>query len=291
MRAPFARTPGRRRWPRRFAPELCVAAIYGLGLLVLLIPCEVRNARLLEAAGLVYGLSGLLLVIVPIGVAALALASERDRGTLESLILASGDARGMIWGRFLRVLLPWSRVLLYLLPTYLVMSASEIVHSDLVRQWNSWQAWAGCVFLPKPLVVLAQFIVAEFHLFDVPASVPFKCTFFGLSIIPFRMLNDFSLLCFACGVAYFFSAHSKSGGRALLLGYLLVPAGLVVMTVDAWWLPFAFEVLDFSEDTGFVGYCIIAFGLMVCRFGVTFLLVRRVVRNFDRYALGKESAL
>lgn len=69
MRAPFARTPGRRRAYRLLMPEICAGLVYVAWLLVFLYLARGRGGYgelLLESALWAYGLAAAITLLVPL---------------------------------------------------------------------------------------------------------------------------------------------------------------------------------------------------------------------------------
>lgn len=275
MRAPLARPPGRRSWPRRLAPEICAFAVYGT-LLALLIREAMGGASLIS-----FGLAGLLLVLVPVGIGALALARERDHGTLDALLLTTASRRELVLGRFWRLVAPWLRLFLYLLPLYILIGCSGLfadAHKGSEKEILSF----FCVFSHNFNFLYVSLRWGYFHTGGAPHP-------WGIFLALLRWLNDFSIFMFAAAAAFHISARARSTGRAVLLAYLLVPLALgTVLGLHAWWVGAnIWNVLDVEIAIMTTRYAVLAVGSLAGRILLTWLLLRRTARNFDWYALGE----
>ncbi len=303
MRAPFARTPGRRRWPKRFAPELCAVAVYVVMVTIFVLRClrevnvkgelfvEVWAEVLQISAGIGYALAGTILLIAPVLACALAFAAERSRGTLESMMLTPLEGRRVAWGRYLNAVTPWLRFFLWTLPVYMLLAGSEAV-SDPVNSfrwdWGGVALYVFSAFCPKPIFVAVVVGLAR------SAGPVMKWSLAGGCSVLLRFVNDISIFVFATGAAFFCSVRARTTARALLGALLVLGALLTVLAADTWMVVGAAMIheglgLRFDMDIAFGLYIAAVLPVMLLRFGLGALLVHRAVRNFERYALSERS--
>jgi len=298
LATPFARPPGRRSVWTRFAPEWCAAAVYlAFGAVLAWQRPEFEYQSLTEAlfkaTSAAYALAGCLLLVVPVAAAAASLAAERRRGTAEAAVLSAHDHAAQAWGRFLWLVLPWGRLLLYLLPIYGVIAANNSLdYGGGSSDYLGFVAMS-CV-APKPAVLILGWgfghELGRLHWHAV-----------SFLVLVVRPLSDASILLFAAAWAYHISARSRSTVRSLVLSGLGIPAVLLTaLSADSWWiLGVAAGYLDavvsllnwfaLEEETFVVSvYAALGGLLLVLRFGLAFWLVRRVARNFDAWMLGEK---
>jgi hypothetical protein len=326
MAVPFARPPGRRSALARFAPEICALAVAALGAAVYLLSgrypsfgnLPVRcgllpdsaewlwkgglvgsfaQARMLNAAAAACGLAGLLLTLAPVGAMAAALAAERQRGTLEAMLLTPTHHQLLARGRFWHLALPWARAALYALILYLAVSMFDALqnprpqpplggeHVELfsygAAPWSiRWLDLLGRAFITHSW----KAAVSVWHLETIPAGSGHGFVLSGL-----RWANDASSFVFAAAAAYFISVRAASVRRAVLVSFLAVVAALLtVLSPDAWWLLFS-QLAPSRDPSAYLrSYWIIAMLLVAARLVLAFKLVSRVADNFDAYALGEE---
>jgi hypothetical protein len=329
MRIPFAEPPGRRGVWVRFAPEWCALAIVAVGLLVYALPglspqCEVLW-RLPEKLGLVPGQvlaevdrrsGGLFRFPTPSFIAAVALAqglvvlallflatvtvagslaAERERGTLEPLLLTPLHHRLMIRGRFWHLAWPWLRLALYALPLYLAFPLRELatggppvsIHSGCAEPWSL--KWQG--FLVDRLCntyAIGPYSLAGWFMQPTPAGSAEGWLISGL-----RWLGDLSAVIFAAGAAFFVSSRAKTVRTATWLSCLVAPAALLtVLSPDAWWAVVAAVQLRTRAGACLDSrsYWLMAMGLMAARLIAGLWLVARVADTFEAVAVGERPA-
>jgi hypothetical protein len=116
LATPFAQASGMRRKLLRFAPEIAAAAVWANLLPAWLILREFSSQPLVSAAAWCILLGGLVLVTVPAALAAQSFSAERDRDTLDALLLTRVNRPRLVWGRYWGIVLPWLRFVLWTLP-------------------------------------------------------------------------------------------------------------------------------------------------------------------------------
>ena len=330
LRTPFARPPGRRGLITRLAPELCALLVYGAFVaLYLLFRADELSERiqniplnwdLLPPQGIHVGflgpgwpflgnfafaavtttvLAGLLIILLPVGPAAATLAAERERGTLEALLLTPTHHHHLARGRFWLVTLPWLRFALYLLPVYLALpfyvrflsggypavsegwpdgptqTAPEIFDHGAAPWSLLWLKLLGGVFRADAwnegfTYWLGHTIRADgAHGFLLPAL---------------RWAHDVSAGLFAAAVGFLISARARTVRGAVLRSYLLAPLALLtVLSPDVCWL--FLSVLPMVGSAG--GYWLVVMAMLVVRLLVISRLLARVADNLDAVALGE----
>lgn len=276
--------PERAGFLRRRAPEMSALLVYAVFAITALLASDTSSYTvlgglftegiLLRSAVKAYALAGALLVVFPLGAAASALAVEKDRNTFDSLLLIPHDVRKLVFGRFLRIALSWTRFMLYLTPLYVLMSASPIVHDQVDK--GGIQPCLVCSFLPKPGLLFAVLSLPMFERFSWSVG--------GLLLAGLRALNDLSVLIACIGVGIFISARARSVTSALVWSYLLVPPALIsILSLDTWALigfNFGFDWLNTRDPA----YCLFAPLAMAIRLILTVVLVRAAARRFTSVA-------
>jgi len=296
LRSPLV-APERRGRLARLAPKVCALVVYAVfvialflapaprGVTVFLGPVPWDKRKIMEwvlryTLPAAYLAAGFLLFVVPLGLAAAAFARERDRGTMDALVLTPFDHRRLVWARFWRVVLPWLRFMLWLAPLYVLMAGS-----GFVREAVNFSEISIFIFVPKGFFCwILNEEISYFHL-----------TWGGLALAFFRAVNDLSILFFVVGASLCISTRAKSAARAFVWSYLAVPfiAGSV-LALDFWWGVAAINIRDFwgswSERFAEVIYSFLAISLMLARWLLAFGLAGRAARNFDAYATGERPA-
>ena len=315
MDLPFARPPGRPSVWARFAPEWCALALLAAGAILWmlvdwfpgpmskltvrggLLPEDIlfaRHSATVVVGALTYGLGGLALVFLPVAFVASAWAGERQRGTLEPMLLTATRHSMAARGRFRAVTFPWLRLALYLLPLYFSaplaacltnylpaatstpdfwvrISIAHFEHSIGAAPWSvSWLTWLGWLkdWWVQPLDA------GSVHGWLLP----------GL-----RWVNDVSSFLFAAAVAYYFSARCAAPRTAAIWSYLA--AGLALffaLSPDFWWALCTWVSRRMHGEADIRPYWFLTMALAVIRAGLAIAIVERVARNFEAYALGEK---
>ncbi|GEM_PF-2272087 len=150
---PFAQASGMRRNLLRFAPETAAAVVW-LNLPVAWLLLQWSSPQpLAAAAAWCILLGGLVLVTVPAALAAQSFAAERDRDTLDALLLTRVNRRKLVWGRYWGIALPWLRFVLWTLPLWILWI--ESVPPPNHWHWGCWSEISNqqiCAFGSRPLV-------------------------------------------------------------------------------------------------------------------------------------------
>ena len=307
----LARMPGRRSFWRRRAPEIWAAVIYGVLLLAWVasmfryypakgpdsdylaaMPPWWTEVSLVSAGYVAYGLAGAVLFFGAMASGALAWARERDRGTLEPLLLTPMNFSAVVSLRFWHVLWPWVRLMLWLLPIYLLISLGgpflEFAH-DPGEFDEPWGLSCVCVFLSKSL--LGVFAL-------VGPTRPGPDWHLGTTgLVALRFVNDFSIVLFVCAAAYYISVRSRSGTRALVAASLIVPLAAPLILAPQDMLGLAAQLLIWADhlmgSNAVLQALLVAYGLLgiaafIARVWLALWLVKRAARNFDWYALGEK---
>jgi hypothetical protein len=304
----LARMPGRRSLWRRRAPEIWAAVIYAILLVVWLTPELIYRPQsgigaaprsawwlkwgLVSGAYLAYFLAGAVLFFGALASGSLAWARERDRGTLEPLLLTPMNFSAVVSLRFWHGLWPWVRLMLWLLPIYLLISLSgpflEFAH-DPGELHEPWGLSCVCVFMSKPLLGLFAW------------GGPFKpgpdWHLGTTGLVALRLVNDFSIVLFVCAAAYYLSVRSRSGTRALVAASLIVPLAAPLILAPQDMLGLTAQLLIWADYlTGsnallqalLVAYGLVGIAAFIARVWLALWLVKRAARNFDWYALGEK---
>jgi len=151
MSIPLARPPGRRGAWARFAPEICAAAVYGVGLAALVLRAYRRGSLFdLDGSDLMCGVvaaywaAAMLLVVLPLGASLSAWHREHALGTAEALLLTPGWHLLLARGRYWHTAWPWVRLMLWLAPLYLVLAGHPLLRE--AHHWDGTDAALACVF-------------------------------------------------------------------------------------------------------------------------------------------------
>jgi len=296
MRTPLAvpEPPGRLR---RFAPEMCAGAVALCQIVVLSLIFDENDPELgiIHATAAGYALAGVLLFVIPMGLAAAAIAREHEKGTLEALLLTPASHTSLAWTRFWRLLGPWLRFAVYMLPLYGIMACSGFLSES--ARLSEGTLRSGEVFLafaPKPLIasVLWDYgpLICACGARGGDAQLTFS--FWGTALASLRLLTDLSVLSFVTAGAYYISARARSTARALVLSFLTVPLALTTaLAFDFWiamlWVEAGMAYYPYPVPS--CVYMILAPLAVLLRFFLAWWLVRRVAKNFDAYATGERA--
>jgi hypothetical protein len=305
MRQPLSAPPGKSgRWLRR-TPIICVALIYAVWLATTLITYiafydfgEIATAgQSVVIGGLwAYGVAGVLLMLLPAAMTASVLAHERDRGTMEALVLTPVDRERLSRGRFWCAAWPWLRVFLWLLPVYLCLSigvsgffgSSQISMSGTKEYLGFSVAY---VFVPK-------FYACMFAGMGLSLGPGMPCWELVLTVL--RISRDMIDVMVALGISYYFSARMRRGVHAMLLSMVTVPACMLTLFLAPEWAAVLIATLAAATRSfggrppmevfvtlyALGGIAVSSFELWFC-----FVLLRRVSRRFDEYAVGAITGL
>ncbi len=295
LRSPLAAPPGGRGFLRRIKAWHVAAVIYTpVVTACVLFRADDGFLDVISAySGFSYALAAPLLMIFPIALAASAWSREKQLGTAEALVLAPAARSRLVWGRWLHLTLPWAKVLLLMLPLYL------LVASNLFFARRPW---------PGPTAAFTSKLLQGLRLVYWGQGAVMSWSSGRFAILGCRAVNDLSILLFAVSAAFWLSARCRTPARSYALSLALIP--LLLMTVlgqDIWMLlaQRAYFALapepDFRGlfDTGDFDFyrkrlataAMVAsvFGalIMAVRFLLAWLAVRSVVLNFDRFLLGE----
>jgi len=149
--------------------------------------------------------------------------SERERGTIESMVLAPVRPADLVWGRYLRVALPWMRFMLWMLPLYLVLSSSELFTAGVAGQDDTAPGlWALFALGPRGISL------------GLLAEPPFRWgptgpTALSVALCLVRWLRDAWNIMLVAALGMHISARARSTLRGLLLAFLIVPLTMAVV--------------------------------------------------------------
>jgi hypothetical protein len=240
--------------------------------------------------GLGYAALAFIIVVFPVAQAAVLWPGERERGTIEPLLMTPASRLRLVWLRFLGIVGPWLLLFAGMIPAYAILSGSD--------------------FFDKPLIAifcnragLGVFVLLE-------RSEPIHWSFAKLGVATSRMVNDLSLFLFAVALSYWVSARCRTTRAALSLTFALIAVPymvlfhngaqhLLVRHVVDWFTPGSPGWTSGRDwDHSYEAYAAkvrtvttaLAVGLMLLRFLLTWLMVRSVARNFDRWMLRDKTA-
>ncbi len=285
LRLPLARPPGR-RFRLTLMPGICAGLVYltlfgfaGISTLI--------GARrgLVNGVVVAYLVASGMVMLLPIGAAAVSLAGEQSGGTMDALLLTPLDRASLAWGRYWNLALPWLRFMLWVSPVYLALIFTD-AYEDLMRGSKSALAATLMAAGPKPLCGLIFAI-------DWGGSPDFTAS--GLIILPLRVLRDALSLLLSVALAYYISARMRTAGRALLVCYLVIPGLLATVFCGPEWIIAAIgpapEIWGgrglTQAQAGPVYAALAPLGVLLEILAIR-ALVGRVARNFDAYALGEK---
>jgi hypothetical protein len=300
LKYPLAVPPVRRHLLVRLAPELATAMIVALFLVVWersagqlrfglweslgwmegrfersqFASPDILAAGISRAALIASEAAGLLMLVAPIPFVAASFAAERERGTLESVLLTSTHHNLVVRGRFVHVALPWCRMAAYLLPLYALIAFEPMFTMNCASWSVGWLNLMGWV------LGLARGTVWTEALTRGPGPHAFF-------LAGMRWLHDFSGMMLVIAVTFFISLRARSTIRAALLSFLAVPALLVFLfNPDIYWLLGALALPDAFVSVRV--YWLMALTVMAVRWGTAYSIVKRSERNFDAYVLGEK---
>jgi hypothetical protein len=293
MRHPLAAPPGRgRTWLRR-VPIICLGAVYGTWLCAAIIIVVAQKGvdedihagwAVVGGAMAAYGVQALLFVVLPAAIAATVLAFERDRGTMETLVLTSLDHRRLAMGRFYHAALPWLKLMLMLAPLYIVQAVAANGGFRPSRMRDFMGLSVVYLFAPK----LGMITLMGEGMTGRGGCAPWVTLLmvgrFGKDLIEV-------LLCVAVG--FYCSARFRRGLHAVLVALVMVPAAMLSVFMIAEWgffglMFFSRWMMRWSITPELVVslYAAVALLQTVAQVVVIGVLVGRVARRFDSYALG-----
>jgi hypothetical protein len=290
MRTPLARPPGRQKVMNRFAPEVCALGVAAIMLLVVYLARHDQEAWFYAAvAG--YGLGWILMLMGPIGGAAMALVSEREAGTLDTLLVTPVRHRQLAAGRYWHVTLPWLRFLVYMIPVYLIHAANG---GFRVGDSDGMLALSALIAVGPRLYFLGFMGMAAGE-----AGMPFP---WCLTLLLVRWACDCLEVMLVAAAAFMVSARTRRTLHAMVISYLLVLVSMPTVLLIVEWIAaligfilslsgVAFGYGGFNPDPTtliflYVGGKLLVFALEGI---LAFVLFRATCRNFDRYMLGPEA--
>ncbi len=296
MRRPLALPPGKSaKWLRR-TPMVCAGVIYGTWFVTSLVVFILMHANdenqaawksLASGAIAAYLMFGLILLLLPAAVTATVLASERDRGTMEAMVLTPSWHDEIARGRFWHAAAPWLRLFLWMLPMYLMLG---VCCSGMYEQMSGKDTLGMSV----ALMFVPKFYVAAISGFGLTQSPGVPCG--SLLVIGLRMLRDVIDLMVALSVAYYFSARMWRGVHAVLLSMVTVPALMLSIFMAPEWftalIMAIFAATSWLRNAVQIEVIITLYaiaGVLICVLQVWMCsaLIRRVAKRFDAYALGQ----
>ncbi|MHC4917826.1 MAG: hypothetical protein ACYTGB_20310 [Planctomycetota bacterium] len=302
---PLSVPPVKRSRLERFAPEVAAAAVWllfawlcvrgigeaRLGLWEMLglsagrlsgggVPAAGLLPRALAGAAQVSAqAAGLLMLAAPPVFVAASFAAERERGTLESIILTSAHHNRVVRGRFWFVSLPWLRLGAYLLPLYVLVGLEPI----LTMSCSGWSApWLNLLgWLSTAGRQGGRFIWND--------AVTPSGTVRSLFLAGMRWLHDFSAMFLCIGATFWISLRARTTIRAAVLGFLAAPVLVgVLFSPDFVWV-----LMTRLSGGAFLGrpvqyYWLAALAVMAARWGAVSTVLNRASRNFEAYVLGEK---
>ncbi len=284
MRVPLARTPGRRAPWSRLVPEICAGLVYVTGFTAVLLADGSRQPLMIGVL-FAYIAAGLILLVVPAALAATSLAYERDRGTMDALVLTALDHSDISRGRFWHTVVPWLRFMAYLLPIYIGQAvAVSAINTRSVEGFFILST--AYVFAPKPAMIALVMDGAR-------RSAEMPCWTWVLMCG--RIAKDAVDMMAAVGMAYYISARLRRGVHALLISCVAIPVVMLTVFCAAEWggffLALLWRWLSWSGPRSAIpvigAYLAAAIAVTIFEIWLASALVRRVARNFDRYAVGE----
>ena len=257
----------------RFAPEIAAGITYLTAVSVTVPGSDSGSSPslgLLLMVGLAVG--GLLTFAAAITSASRALARERERGTLEALLLASVNRETLIRGRFWCVTVPWLRLFAYLLPLYLILTATDLLKAGasgpdalICSAFSAFSSRFNLLFL---LMVNRVGLAWD------------NVRIWGGFLVLIRWLNHVSVFLFAAAASYWISARARSATAALLISAIVVPVALASFLALHELLVGAF-LLDIIlwQDWMVWLYALLAAICIAARILLTGYLLRRTTRD------------
>jgi hypothetical protein len=286
LAAPLARPPARQNFTTRWQAECRAGVVYLVwaGVSLWMAYIDVEHAFIAGAMA-AYGAAALMMLAMAGTSSAWIIARERDRGTMEALVLTPGRHEEIARGRFWYVARPWGRFLLWLLPLYIVQA---VMIGGAVNTSNTVEfvmRSALCAFGPKGAMAG---VMAE----GMSRSVEIPC--WAILLTVGRIVTDAVDLLAAVSIGYYASARFWRTSHAVLVAGLVVPAAMLsVFCAPEWMLVLTKLVEQLIGGAGgmrggFVAtaYCVASVVTMAFEIALARWLVKRVVSRFDSYALG-----
>ncbi len=301
---PLSVPPVRRSLLERFAPEMAAAAVWGLfawlwlrggpaGRLDIWEVLGLSSGRLgdgVQAAGLLpaglagaaliaAGASGAVMIMAPVIFVAASFASERERGTLESIILTSAHHNLVVRGRFLHFALPWLRLAGYLLPLYVLIGLEPITTMSCSGWSGPWLDLLG--WLSSGCRQGGRFIWND--------AVTPPGTVQALFLAGMRWLHDLSAMYLSIGAAFWISLRARTTIRSAVLAFLTAPVlAAVAFSPDFAWVLLTRVAGGLVLSRPVQYYWLVALAVMAARWGAVSTMLGRASSNFEAYVLGEK---
>lgn len=302
MSTPFAKPPERPHGLGRWAPLVCGALIciaFGVGFAfpprgwpnlfydaLGLVPWHVFSPAydymetgnmLTRGALAACAVTGATFVLGPLLFMPPPFAVERQRNTLQDLMLASERPAALVWGRFWHYASAWLGLALLTLPLYVMIGCNYVLSFGAsgwsVRLLDFWGSLLGLGSLDTIFAWDMEYIVG--------GSVGTQLVQMG------RWFYDLSGMFLAISVSFFALARSRNTGRARLISSLVVLSVLLtVLSADALWLILARIMGDVMAPVLLGTYWATAFAVVGARFAISLTLVSVTARN--RHALAPD---
>jgi hypothetical protein len=286
LNVPLARPPGRQGFMTRWQAECCAGLVYLVWAVgSLWMTYEGERGAVYIGAMFAYAAAGLIMFVLAATSSASILAAERDRRTMETMVITPGRHEKLALGRFWCVALPWLRFVLWMLPLYIVQA---IAAGGSVRTTDAEEFFGlSTIYVFAPKVAMLP-LMGE----GMRRVVELPCWAFLLMIG--RVLADSLDVVTAVAIAFYASARFWRASHAMLVAGLIVPASMLTVFCAPEWVSIGLVVL--WEVTGamgpssptpvFIGYLLGSLAVAAVQIALVRWLVLRVARRFDSYALG-----
>jgi hypothetical protein len=281
MRTPLALPLTWQKVLRRVAPEIAALVVYLVMALAALILVDTSGYPWVDGAAWGYLVAAAILTIVPLSMAASSLASERQMGTLDALILAPVDRKRLVWGRYWNCVMPWTRFIAWLLPIYIVLFLSRPIEGGSAKWLGPSITATMCGLGSKPAL--------GFMILDAGDSMALRFELQALCVAV-RPLRDFVSLLFVTGMGLYCSARCRTRTAALALALSVTPLLLGTLLSAAEWVMILSGRLPGVADIG-AGYFFWSIVTVLVEVLLGIRLASSVARNFDRFMLREETAV
>lgn len=263
---------------RKWAPEIAAVVVYLIASLAALILVDSSGRPWVDGAAWGCLVAAGVMTFVPLGGAAGSLASERQMGTLDALILTPVDRRRLVWGRYWNCAVPWARFIAWLLPLYVVLFLSRPTGEPAGNWVTSPVSATLCGLGARP--ALGYMILEHGEQIALRRELQALC-------VAVRALRDFVTLLLVCAIGLYCSARARTRAGAMGAALIAVPVLVGGVLSAPEWLIVGRVGLPGVEDLGAV-YFFWSVVTVIVELLVALRLAGSVARNFDRFLLHEE---
>ncbi len=299
MKTPLARPPGRRGVWVRFAPEICAAGVYGVGLAVMLclshrfdqayvIYFDPSESDLMNGIVTAFCLASLVLTVLPTVESLQVWYRDHALGTADALMLTPSLHHRIARGRYWHVVLPWLRFMAWIAPLYAALAVSRFVS----KMGSEIGECDGESLLAGGLVVGASKGVFGFLCVVLNGGIR-RISAGSLFLVFLRWVCDVKSLLVVTAVGSFLSARVRSAA-GMVGACVLLPLAMATALSFPDWVLGLLALIDglpnvtMREEVVGIIYAPIIVLFVVAEIVLALWAYRSMARNFDAYMTGEK---